>query len=108
MLSGYRIMWLLVMFDLPVLSKVERKAANDFRHALQDIGFEMVQLSVYARFCASQKQMETLCGKIQSNLPPGGQVSILQFTDKQYERILCFQGGAAAPPQEAPEQFALF
>jgi len=47
MLSGYRNMWLLVMFDLPVTQKEERKEAADFRNYLLDLGFEMAQFSVY-------------------------------------------------------------
>ena len=30
------------------------------------------------------------------------------FTDKQYERIVCFKGRAKQPPQKAPDQFDLF
>src|SRR5690606_17027170 len=46
-LSGYRLMWMMAMFDLPVLTKPERKRAADFRKFLLDQGFEMVQFSVY-------------------------------------------------------------
>lgn len=31
-------MWMIVMFDLPVVLKAERKAATDFRNALLDMG----------------------------------------------------------------------
>ena len=34
--SEYRIMWLLVFFDLPTDTKKERKAASDFRKRLDD------------------------------------------------------------------------
>lgn len=44
-------MWMVVMFDLPVVEKAERKAATEFRNALLDMGFEMSQFSVYMRFC---------------------------------------------------------
>ncbi len=30
-LSGYKLMWMMVMFDLPVSTKKERKEAGDFR-----------------------------------------------------------------------------
>jgi len=33
-------MWVIVMFDLPVVEKPERKAAIEFRNALLDMGFE--------------------------------------------------------------------
>ena len=48
-LSGYRMMWLYVMFDLPVGTKAERRAATRFRQSLLDDGFEMAQFSVYLR-----------------------------------------------------------
>lgn len=39
-------MWILVLFDLPVVEKQERKAATDFRNFLLDHGFSMVQFSI--------------------------------------------------------------
>ena len=80
MLSGYRLMWLVVMFDLPVIEREERKAATAFRNDLLDMGFEMSQFSVYVRFCSSPNQIETYCKRIENCLPKGGKVSILQFT----------------------------
>ncbi|MGV6857362.1 MAG: CRISPR-associated endonuclease Cas2 [bacterium] len=108
MLSGYRLMWITVMFDLPVTSKPERKAATRFRKYLMDQGFEMTQFSIYMRFCTSTKQTETLCKKIESQLPPGGKVNILIITDKQYERILSYESGSKKESQKSPEQYDLF
>jgi CRISPR-associated protein Cas2 len=108
MLSGYRLMWMIVMFDLPVVEKAERKAATEFRNALLDIGFEMSQFSVYMRFCTSTAQVETYCKRVEEALPQGGKVNILQFTDKQYERIVSFHGKSKLPPKIAPDQFDLF
>ncbi|HZW24150.1 MAG TPA: CRISPR-associated endonuclease Cas2 [Gallionella sp.] len=101
-------MWIVVMFDLPVVEKAERKAATDFRNALLDMGFEMSQFSVYMRFCTSQSQIDTYCTQVEKALPTGGKVNILQFTDKQYERIITFQGKAKQPPMKSPDQFSLF
>lgn len=51
MLSGYRLMWMIVMFDLPVLEKAERVAAAKFRYTLLDMGFAMFAIfGVYAVF----------------------------------------------------------
>jgi CRISPR-associated protein Cas2 len=108
MLSGYRLMWMVVMFDLPVLEKAERKAATDFRNALLDMGFEMSQFSVYMRFCTSPAQVDTYCKQVERALPVGGRVSVMQFTDKQYERIINFYGRAKQPAKKAPDQFDLF
>ncbi|MEZ5658669.1 MAG: CRISPR-associated endonuclease Cas2 [Burkholderiaceae bacterium] len=101
-------MWIAVMFDLPVSLKAERKAATDFRMTLLDLGFEMAQYSVYMRFCGSMTRFETLVGQVQRALPPGGKVNILQFTDKQYERILCFDSGRRQPQMRSPDQYQLF
>ena len=108
MLSGYRLMWMIVMFDLPVVEKAERRAATEFRNHLLDLGFEMSQFSVYMRFCTGPAQVDTYCKRVESALPSGGRVNILQFTDKQYERILSFHGKAKQPDQKMPDQFDLF
>ena len=108
MLSGYRLMWVVVMFDLPVVEKAERKAATDFRKSLLDQGFEMTQFSVYMRFCTSQAQADTYNKRVETALPEGGKVNILTFTDKQYERIISFLGKAKQPPNKTPDQFDLF
>jgi CRISPR-associated protein Cas2 len=101
-------MWMIVMFDLPVVQKDERKAATEFRNALLDMGFEMSQFSVYMRFCTSPAQIETYCKQVETTLPQGGKVNILQFTDKQYERIISYHGRTKQPAQKAPDQFDLF
>ena len=101
-------MWMLVMFDLPVVQKNERKAATEFRNTLLDIGFEMSQFSVYLRFCTSASQIETYSKRVEAALPVGGKVNILQFTDKQYERIVSFHGKSKQPANKTPDQFDLF
>lgn len=99
-------MWLLVMFDLPVETKAERKAATDFRKFLLDQGFEMAQFSVYLRFCGSREMAETHLARIEQAVPTKGQVSVLRFTDKQYETMWCFTGKTKSSPKN-PEQFTL-
>lgn len=96
------------MFDLPVITREERKAATDFRLRLLDFGFEMAQFSVYMRFCVSPHQAETLTGLIEAELPKAGKVNLLFFTDKQYERILSFRGRSPQARQKPPPQFELF
>lgn len=107
-LSGYRLMWTMVMFDLPVVEEDDRKAATGFRNTLLDMGFEMAQFSVYLRFCGGKEQAESLTRRIQAALPEGGKVDILYFTDKQYENIASFQRGLPRAPRKNPDQFQLF
>ncbi|GAY31437.1 CRISPR-associated endonuclease Cas2 [Prevotella sp. MGM2] len=54
-LSEYRIMWILVFFDLPTETKKEKKAYVQFRQTLQRDGFTMFQFSIYVRHCASSE-----------------------------------------------------
>jgi CRISPR-associated protein Cas2 len=107
-LSGYRIMWLVVMFDLPVGTKKERKAATRFRLKLLDLGFEMTQYSVYLRFCAGKEQAESYERKIEQAMPSAGKVHIIAITDKQYENIRTYRGRNREQSPINPEQFALF
>ncbi len=65
--SEYRIMWVLVLFDLPTeTKKKKRKAYSDFRKNLQRDGFTMFQFSIYVRHCASQENAEVHIKRVKS------------------------------------------
>jgi len=101
-------MWLMVMFDLPVDTPENRKAANDFRHQLLDFGFERCQYSVYVRFCEGRDQADTWIRRISSELPHGGKVYCLYFTDKQYQGIIRFDHRAKLESAPKPSQYVMF
>src|SRR5690554_530675 len=106
--SGYQLMWILVMFDLPVGTREQARAATKFREFLLDEGFEMSQFSIYARFCSGKEQYETYVRHIGANLPDKGDIHILGFTDRQYENIIRFSGQARKRQRKNPSQLALF
>lgn len=108
MLSGYRLMWMMVIFDLPVKTKKQRTSATGFRKFLLDQGFAMCQLSVYLRFCGGKEQATAYTRRVQGALPVEGAVQALYFTDKQYENIVSFQGRSRKARNKNPEQYALF
>ena len=101
-------MWLFVFFDLPVLTKQQRKQATQFRKALEKDGFTMMQFSVYVRHCPSRENMEVHIKRVRLALPCVGQVSILSVTDKQYSEIRNYLGAAEKAKPEAPQQLELF
>ena len=107
-LSGYRLMWIFVMFDLPVLTREQSRAATKFREFLLDEGFEKSQFSVYARFCNGKEQFEAYMRRIEANLPDSGDIHILTFTDRQYENIVRFSGQRRKRQRKNPDQLALF
>lgn len=104
MISGYRIMWLMCMFDLPVSEDIQRKRANRFRLDLLDEGFERVQLSVYVRFCSSEPVIDSYRRRVKRFLPPEGKVNLLLFTDKQFGRMEVYLGNLRKPSVSAPDQ----
>lgn len=108
LLSGYRLMWILCMFDLPVDTREDARAATKFREFLLDRGFEMCQFSVYARFCNGKEQFETYTRRIEAHLPPKGEIHILHFTDRQYENIIRFSSQSRRARRKNPDQLALF
>jgi CRISPR-associated protein Cas2 len=101
-------MWIFVMFDLPVGTKAQSKAATKFREFLLDEGFEKSQFSVYARFCSGKEQFDAYMRRIEAKLPSRGDVHILTFTDKQYENIVRFSGQRRGKQKKNPGQLALF
>ena len=107
-LNAYRIMWLFVFFDLPTDTKKDRKNYARFRKDLMKDGFTMMQFSVYNRHCASVQSTDVHYKRIEKIIPPKGQVSILQITDKQYGDIKNFWGAKTEPLAEAPKQLELF
>ena len=107
-LSGYRVMWVMALFDLPVLTKQERSRATKFREYLLDQGFVMMQLSCYIRFTASKEQAEALAAKVGAEVPPGGKVDVLFFTDAQYGNIKSYRSAGQTSRPAKPDQLQLF
>lgn len=106
--SEYRIMWVLVLFDLPTETKKERKAASDFRKNLQKDGFTMFQFSIYVRHCVSYENVEVHIKRVKSFLPELGSVGILCVTDKQFGNIELFYGKKSMVVNTPGQQLELF
>ena len=88
--SEYRIMWVLVFFDLPTETKKDRKEAALFRKNLMQDGFTMFQFSIYIRHCPSMDNALVHIQRVKSILPKYGNVGILSVTDKQFAAIQLF------------------
>ncbi len=107
-LNAYQIMWLFVLFDLPTKTKKEKQIYTRFRKNLKKDGFTMMQYSVYIRHCASAESGQVHIRRVMGWLPPKGQISIVQITDKQYGRIINLWGNKKEAMREAPHQLELF
>ena len=107
-ITGYRLMWVLTMFDLPTDSKKARKEYALFRKMLLKNGFRQMQYSVYSRPCPSRENAEVHVGRIEAHLPPDGEVRLLVITDKQFERMRIFWGKTRESVEKSPNQLELF
>ena len=107
-LSGYRFMWLITLFDLPVDTKEARRQYAKFRTFLLEDGFTRMQFSVYKRHCPSKENALVHIQRIKRKLPPDGEVRILAITDKQYERMHIFLGKMRKRPEVGYQQLEFF
>jgi CRISPR-associated protein Cas2 len=106
--NAYRIMWVMVFFDLPTETKTERRAAQQFRKNMLADGFIMFQFSIYLRHCPSMENAAVHIKRVKKNLPEKGHVGIMTITDKQFGMMELFQGKKEAPSQPIPQQLELF
>lgn len=97
-----------VFFDLPTETKKHKKNYAKFRKYLLSEGFSMHQFSVYYRCCPSMEFTSAMAGRIQNKLPPEGSVSIMEVTDKQFERIKHFMNKKSVRAPDNPGQIAMF
>ena len=89
-MSAFRIMWLVIMFDLPTHTKKDRKRYRWFSRYLDKEGFIRLQYSVYAKVFNSlqsanhgKKRMKEF---LRINVKKGN-VRMLLFTDAQFGKI---------------------
>lgn len=101
-------MWCLVMFDLPVKTKSQRREATKFRNMLLDMGYSMVQYSVYVRYTPTQAGNRSTVIAIKENLPTEGIVRVLHIGDHQWSTSLRFSSSKRVTVDETPDYFTLF
>jgi CRISPR-associated protein Cas2 len=107
-LNEYRILWILVLFDLPTETAKDRRIYADFRKKLLKDGFSMFQFSIYLRHCSSRENADVHIKRTKMNLPPKGHVGILTITDKQFGMMELFYGKKEAEPVPVPQQLEMF
>ena len=106
--SPYLAVWLIALFDLPTDTPEARKAYTGFRKFLLSEGFDMLQYSVYARYCSGEDKAKGIRSKIRQSLPPDGEVRVMTLTDTQYGKMHIYHGKLRQPAAKAPEQVEMF
>lgn len=108
MISEIKSMWLMVMFDLPTVTKEEKREYSRFRKYLLKEGFCQLQFSVYAKFCASRENASKYYRYLETAVPPDGHVRLLMVTDKQFGEMVSLYGKTVRDVEKKPEQLLLF
>lgn len=85
-------MRILVFFDLPVVTKTERRAYTVFRRFLLNDGYDMIQFSVYGRIVNGADAEAKHLKRLIDNLPPAGSVRVLTVTEKQFAAMKLLVG----------------
>lgn len=85
-------MRLLVFFDLPVVTRAERRAYTVFRRFLLNDGYDMIQFSVYGRILNGNDAETKHLKRLVDNLPPAGSVRCLTVTEKQFASMKLLVG----------------
>ena len=90
--SRARFMRILVFFDLPVVTKEDRKIYSRFRKFLINDGYDMLQFSVYCRIVNGEDAVDKHLQRLRPQLPEKGSVRFLQITDRQYAAMKLLLG----------------
>ncbi len=107
-LNEYRILWVLVLFDLPTETKKERQVAARFRKDIMKDGFAMFQFSIYLRHCSSRENADVHIKRVKKALPVKGHIGIITITDKQFGMMELFYGKEQKALPNTPQQLELF
>jgi CRISPR-associated protein Cas2 len=101
-------MWLFVMFDVPVKTRIERRRYVQFRKHLLHEGFMALQYSVYARYFESEEATDAVRSRVAGRIPERGRVRVLHVTERQFAKMAVFFGKCIERVEEPPDQLLLF
>lgn len=79
-------MVVLICFDLPRYTKLERKQATKFRQQLVELGFEMVQYSVYERHVENSNTIKNILEALHNWVPEKGEITAYHLSDEIYKK----------------------
>lgn len=75
-----------VFFDLPTLTRENKREYRIFRRYLIKNGFIMLQESVYCKLALNQTAVNSIYDNLRKNIPSQGIVQVLSITEKQFSK----------------------
>lgn len=104
---SYRFMRILVMFDLPVDTAVNRRNYSKFRRYLIKNGFMMLQESIYVKLALNQNNAASITDGVKKNKPAEGLVQILTITEKQFSKMEIVTGEYSCDTVDTDERLLI-
>lgn len=96
----FRIMRMIVMFDLPTETSTDKRKYRKFRKFLIKNGYTMMQYSVYSKIILNRTVLNYQKLKLKQNAPSKGFVDVLIVTENQYANIETVVGEKERTNQE--------
>ena len=105
---GQQLMRVLVFFDLPTVSKIDKRRYVQFRRFLIQDGYDMLQWSVYSRICNGMDNANKRIARLAENAPRKGSVRSICITNRQFAHMRHWTGGpTAAEKALKPQQLVM-
>lgn len=101
-ISEWRAMWMIVMFDLPVKTRLQKTRYRRFHDFLLDNGFMMMQYSIYGRHCLTREKADVHARRIKIATPKQGEVRILRVTEAQFGKMQVFKNFELKKAEQPP------
>src|SRR5690625_351449 len=96
----FRIMRLIIMFDLPTETSTDRRNYRRFRKFLIENGYSMMQYSIYSKIILNRSVLNFQKVKLEQNAPQKGYVDTLIVTENQFVNIETIVGDKRRSDQE--------
>lgn len=106
-MSEPRFMRILVLFDLPVVSKEDRRNYQRFRKFLIQDGYDMLQFSVYSRIVNGEDAVDKHLKRLEKHVPAKGSIRFLQITERQYASMKLLAGNRTLREKKLNTQLLL-
>lgn len=100
-------MRVIVLFDLPTTTSMDRRHYRWFRKFLIDEGFMMMQESVYTKICANMHAVEQVQQKLERSKPPEGIVQVMIVTERQFAGMKTIVGEAPTTMLQTDERLVI-
>ena len=101
-------MRLIVLVDLPIQTRHERKAKRELCSSLFELGFSELQENVYTRVSNGRSNMDMQIARLRERCPETGIVRLLALTERQFRESALLAGEELVQESEIGAQQDIF